>query len=131
MTAFVANQVRIVLISSLSVGACAAKADGVPDPVHADGALCPVELIVVDEGSPAGGDATPLLFDWAFMPNDTVTMVAGDCKGGEEGYGGRDGDEETHFRERAKGISCIEQKRGVSGYYKSGSFLRLQGVNWL
>ncbi|CAN9096872.1 unnamed protein product [Alternaria alternata] len=63
-------------------GVCAAKAHSVPDPIHADGALCPVELGVLDKGSPASGDAAPLLSDWAFVPNDTVAIVAGDRERG-------------------------------------------------
>lgn len=82
MTVSVANQVRVVLISSSPEGVCAAKAHSVPDPIHADGALCPVELGVLDKGSPASGDAAPLLSDWAFVPNDTVAIVAGDRERG-------------------------------------------------
>jgi hypothetical protein len=88
MTAPVAKHVRV--LSSVPVGGCTFITHSVPDPVHADGALCPVELGVVDVGSLAGSDATPLLLDWAFVPNDTFVIVGDrddseDCQDGENG----------------------------------------------
>ncbi|KAG9193145.1 hypothetical protein G6011_03180 [Alternaria panax] len=97
MTTPVANQVGIVRISAISKCPSTAKADGISNAVHADGALSPVKLIVLDEGSSAGGDAAPLFSDWAFVPNDTVVMAAGDREGGENCQGDEDEDEETHF----------------------------------
>jgi hypothetical protein len=60
-----------------------------------------------------------LLLDWAFVPNDAVLVLFGDRDGGQDGYGGEEGDEETHIWWVSDRISWYEQTIIWSGQYKS------------
>jgi hypothetical protein len=69
---------------------CADLAHSVPDPVHADSALCPEVLGREIVRRFARGDATELLLDRALVPNNAVPGM-GHRDGGQNGHGGEDG----------------------------------------
>jgi len=97
MTASVTAVHGLVERDSIPVCCCAISAHGVPDPVHADGALCPEELRWLIGRLLAGHYAAMLLLDWAFVPNNPVFAAVSDRGSGQEGHGGDDGEDETHL----------------------------------
>ncbi|KAI4672120.1 uncharacterized protein J4E78_000620 [Alternaria triticimaculans] len=91
------SDIGLVERDSIPVRCCAISAHGVPDPVHADGALCPEELRWLIGGLLAGHYAAMLLLDRAFVPNDPVFAAVSDRGSGQEGHGGDDREDETHL----------------------------------